>query len=78
MLIGVVINEAIATGDDAGRSPVGRVLCVHFAVLSLAYRFGSRIGFRGLKVESHGCAPRCPPTCWRIVVHAPTGCRATC
>ena len=32
------------------------MLCVHFAVLSYAYRFGSRLAIRGLMVESHAGA----------------------
>ncbi len=53
VLIGVVIDQAIATGDVRRLLLWGVVLCVHFAVLSYAYRFGSRLAFRGLMVESH-------------------------
>ena len=53
VLIGVVIDRAIATGDVERLLLWGVVLCVHFTVLSLAYRFGSRIGFRAGQEESH-------------------------
>ena len=53
VLIGVVIDRAVATGDVEKLLLWGAVLCVHFAVLSLGYRFGSRIGFRAEQVESH-------------------------
>src|SRR6478609_9330825 len=53
VLIGVVIDRAIATGDLERLLLWGAVLCVHFTVLSLAYRFGSRIGFRAGQEESH-------------------------
>lgn len=53
VLIGVVVDRAVATGDAQRLLVWGVVLCVHFGVLSLSYRFGSRIGFRALHVESH-------------------------
>lgn len=53
VLIGVVIDRAVATGDVDRLLLWGAVLCVHFAVLSTAYRLGSRIGFRGVQEESH-------------------------
>ncbi|GAB6985571.1 ABC transporter transmembrane domain-containing protein [Nocardioides pyridinolyticus] len=53
VLIGVVIDRAIATTDVQQMVLWGVVLCVHFAVLSTAYRLGSRIGFRALQEESH-------------------------
>ena len=53
VLIGVVIDRAIATSDAQEMVLWGAVLCVHFAVLSTAYRLGSRIGFRALQEESH-------------------------
>ena len=53
VLIGVVIDQAVATGD-AGRLLLwSAVLCVHFTVLSLAFRFGDRIALRALQTESH-------------------------
>lgn len=53
VLIGVVIDRAVASGDVERLLLWGAVLCVHFAVLSLGYRFGSRIGFRAEQEESH-------------------------
>lgn len=53
VLIGVVIDRAVATSDAEQMVLWGAVLCVHFAVLSTAYRIGSRIGFRALQEESH-------------------------
>ncbi len=53
ILIGVVIDRAVATGDVERLLLWGVVLCVHFTVLSLAYRFGSRIGFRAYQEEGH-------------------------
>ncbi|KQW52754.1 hypothetical protein ASC77_00050 [Nocardioides sp. Root1257] len=53
VLIGVVIDRAVATSDAEQMVLWGVVLCVHFAVLSTAYRLGSRVGFRALQEESH-------------------------
>lgn len=53
VLIGVIIDRAIATGDLERLLLWGVVLCVHFTVLSLAYRFGSRIGVRAGQEEGH-------------------------
>lgn len=53
VLIGVVIDRAVATGNVERLLLWGAVLCVHFTVLSLAYRFGSRIGVRAGQEESH-------------------------
>ncbi|MFC7493976.1 MULTISPECIES: ABC transporter ATP-binding protein [unclassified Nocardioides] len=53
ILIGIVIDRAIAAGDLGRLILWGAVLCVHFAVLSLAYRFGSRVGFRAFQEEGH-------------------------
>ena len=53
VLIGVVIDRAVAEGDTGELVLWGAVLCVHFAVLSTAYRLGARIGFRAEQVESH-------------------------
>jgi putative ABC transport system ATP-binding protein len=53
VLIGVIIDRAVATGEVDRLLLWSAVMCVHFAVLSLAYRFGSRIAFRALQVESH-------------------------
>lgn len=53
VLIGIVIDRAVATTDAEQMVLWGVVLCVHFAVLSTAYRLGSRVGFRALQEESH-------------------------
>lgn len=53
VLIGIVIDRAVAPADADQMLLWGAVLCVHFAVLSTAYRIGSRIGFRALQEESH-------------------------
>ena len=53
VLIGVVIDSAVATGDLGNGLLWGGVLCLHFAVLSTAYRFGARIQFRAVQTESH-------------------------
>ena len=53
VLIGVVIDRAVATGDVASLLWWGAVLCVLFTVLSLAFRFGSRIGVRAGQEEGH-------------------------
>lgn len=53
ILIGVVIDHAISPGELGQLFWWGAVLCVHFAVLSCAYRFGSRVGFRAVQEESH-------------------------
>jgi putative ABC transport system ATP-binding protein len=53
ILIGVVIDRAVASGEVDRLLLWGAVLCLHFTVLSLGYRFGSRIGFRAFQEESH-------------------------
>ncbi len=53
VLIGVVIDAAVATGDVSRALLWGAVLCVHFGVLSTSYRLGSRIGFRATQTEGH-------------------------
>ncbi len=53
VLIGVIIDRAVATGDGAALARWAVVLIVHFAVLSTAYRLGSRIGFTAVQKESH-------------------------
>lgn len=53
ILIGVVIDHAVATGDLGRLVLWGVVLCVHFAVLSTAYRLGARVAFRAVQSESH-------------------------
>jgi len=53
VLIGVLIDRAVVTGDLGQLALWAAVLSVHFAVLSLSYRFGARIGNRAVHVESH-------------------------
>ena len=53
VLIGVVIDRAVAPTEAQQMVLWSALLCVHFAVLSTAYRLGSRIGFRALQEESH-------------------------
>lgn len=53
VLIGVIIDRAVATGDGEQMLLWGAVLCVHFAVLSTGYRLGSRISVRAVQEESH-------------------------
>jgi putative ABC transport system ATP-binding protein len=53
ILIGVVIDHAVATGDLGRLVLWALVLCVHFAVLSTSYRLGARIAFRAVQTESH-------------------------
>ena len=53
VLIGVVIDRAVATSDVGQMVLWGTVLCVHFAVLSTGYRLGSRVMFRAVQEESH-------------------------
>lgn len=53
ILIGVVIDHAVATGNLGRLALWSVVLCVHFAVLSTSYRLGARIAFRAVQTESH-------------------------
>lgn len=53
ILIGVVIDHAVATGDLGRLLLWAVVLCVHFAVLSTSYRLGARVAFRAVQTESH-------------------------
>ncbi|WP_205474350.1 ABC transporter ATP-binding protein [Nocardioides sp. SYSU D00038] len=53
VLIGVVIDRAVATGDVGALVLWAGVLCAHFTVLSLAYRFGARVEVRAEMVEGH-------------------------
>ncbi len=53
VLIGLMIDRAVTTGDLGQLLLWAGVLCLHFLVLSLSYRFGARIGNRAVHVESH-------------------------
>lgn len=53
VLIGVIIDRAVVTGDTARMAWWALVLVAHFVVLSLSYRFGARIGVHALQAESH-------------------------
>ena len=53
VLIGVIIDRAVATGDLGALGLWGGALVVLFAVLSYSYRFGSRIGFGVCQREMH-------------------------
>ncbi len=53
VLIGVVIDQAVVTGDGWQMLLWAAVFALHFVVLSLSYRFGARMGNRALHTESH-------------------------
>ncbi|MCD4532822.1 ABC transporter ATP-binding protein/permease [Nocardioides sp. cx-169] len=53
VLIGVLIDRAVATGDVSELVLWSLALCALFAVLSYSYRFGSRLGFGALQREGH-------------------------
>lgn len=53
VMIGVIIDRAVATGDLSELAQWAVVLAALFGVLSFSYRFGSRIGFRAVQEESH-------------------------
>ena len=53
VLIGVIIDRAVDTGDLSALFLWGAVLVVLFAVLSYSYRFGARIGFGIVQREMH-------------------------
>ncbi len=53
VVIGVFIDRAVATGDVEQLVLWSLVMCGLFGVLSLSYRFGSRLGFGALQRESH-------------------------
>ncbi|MCD9199138.1 ABC transporter transmembrane domain-containing protein [Aeromicrobium wangtongii] len=53
VLIGVIIDRAVATGDFAELAIWGGALIALFAVLSYAYRFGSRLGVAAIQLEMH-------------------------
>lgn len=53
VVIGVIIDRAVATGDVGELAIWGGVLVALFAVLSYSYRFGSRLGVGALELETH-------------------------
>ncbi|GAB3260847.1 ABC transporter ATP-binding protein [Alteromonas gracilis] len=53
VLLGVLIDRAVASGDPGQLLLWSLVLCAHFAVLSSSYRFGSRWANRAKLVEEH-------------------------
>jgi putative ABC transport system ATP-binding protein len=53
VVIGVVIDRAVATGDIASMAVWGGVLVALFVVLSYSYRFGARLGVAALQLEIH-------------------------
>ncbi|MET0998064.1 MAG: ABC transporter transmembrane domain-containing protein, partial [Marmoricola sp.] len=53
VLIGVIIDRAVATGDFQSLWIWGGALVGLFAVLSYSYRFGARIGFGVVQREMH-------------------------
>ncbi|WP_343993524.1 ABC transporter ATP-binding protein [Nocardioides dubius] len=53
VLIGLTIDRAVATGDSEALLIRGLALIALFSVLSYAYRFGSRLGFRAVQRETH-------------------------
>lgn len=53
VVIGMVIDRAVATGDSDAMVRWGFILAGLFLVLTLSYRFGSRTGFGVLQRETH-------------------------
>ncbi|TWP47340.1 ABC transporter ATP-binding protein [Lentzea tibetensis] len=53
VLIGVIIDEAVATGDAGALARLVAVLIGLFVVLSLSFRFSLRLGERGSERASH-------------------------
>ncbi|KQY56720.1 ABC transporter ATP-binding protein [Nocardioides sp. Root140] len=53
VMIGVIIDRAVATSSVRGLVVTGAGLIVLFAVLSYAYRFGARIAFAVVQREMH-------------------------
>nr|WP_237448491.1 ABC transporter ATP-binding protein [Nocardioides flavescens] len=51
--IGITVDRAVATGDVSELVWCAVGICVLFAVLSYSYRFGARLGFRGVQEETH-------------------------
>lgn len=53
VLIGVIVDRAVATGDVTQMVIWAGALALLFAIFSNCYRFGSRIGFATLQREMH-------------------------
>lgn len=53
VLIGVIIDRAVATGEWSAMLLWGLALTVLFGVLSYSYRFGARLGFAVVQDEMH-------------------------
>ncbi len=53
VIIGVIIDRAVATGELVELAVWGGALVVLFVVLSYSYRFGSRLGVSALQHEMH-------------------------
>lgn len=53
VVIGVVIDRAVATGDVSELATWGAALVALFVVLSYSYRFGARLGVGALELETH-------------------------
>ncbi|MET0928832.1 MAG: ABC transporter ATP-binding protein [Aeromicrobium sp.] len=53
VVIGVIIDRAVATGDLDELAIWGVALVALFGALSYAYRFGSRLGVSALQLEMH-------------------------
>lgn len=54
VVIGVVIDRAVSTGDAGALITWLAVLAVVFAILSYSYRFAARTAERGIEQASHG------------------------
>ncbi|GAA1903760.1 ABC transporter ATP-binding protein [Nocardioides lentus] len=53
VLIGVVVDRAVATGDVGAVVGWALALCLLFVVLSFSYRFGAFVAFRAMQEETH-------------------------
>jgi len=53
VVIGLVVDRAVATGEIGALLWSGVLLCALFACLSYAYRFGARLGFGAMQREMH-------------------------
>ena len=51
--IGLVIDKAVVTSDLEALLWSGVGICCLFAVLSMSYRFGARLGFTSVQWETH-------------------------
>lgn len=53
VLIGVIIDRAVATSDGPALALWGATFVLLFGCLSMAFRFGSRLGFTVVQLEMH-------------------------